>query len=279
MALVQMNFESQYLGNNHQTTIILPDKPRGKTPAQFYSSGEKYKVLWLLHGGFGDHSDWLRKTKIELYACEKDLAIVMPSALNSGYSNWPEFGMGFNMYDYLFDELMPLIYNWYPVSDKREDNFVAGLSMGGGGTMKYALGHPELFAGAAVLSMAPGNVREQIEALDSAPADDVRAKRLRRAIEDAGSVEAYLASSENIWDRFKQLAGCGKLPKLYFATGTEDFLYPAYTKFKAYAQEIGLDATFEEGPGGHEWRFWDTYIQKALAFFGLERTDEAGNPF
>ena len=49
MALVQMNFESRYLNNNHEISIILPDMPRDKTPAEFYGSGRKYKVLWLLH--------------------------------------------------------------------------------------------------------------------------------------------------------------------------------------------------------------------------------------
>ena len=60
--------------------------------------------------------------------------------------------------------------------------------------------------------------------------------------------------------------------------GTEDHLFQRYATFKEYAKEINLEATFEEGPGKHEWRFWDTYIQKALVFFGL--TDQgAGNEF
>ena len=53
MALVQMNFESEYLQSNHEISVILPDKPRSLTPAQFYGSGKKYPVVWLLHGTFG----------------------------------------------------------------------------------------------------------------------------------------------------------------------------------------------------------------------------------
>ena len=158
MALVTFEFESQYLGNNHTVGVILPDKPRNLTPQEFYGSGKKYKVLWLLHGTFGDYSDWIRKSMIELYACERDLIVVMPSAMNSNYANWPSFGMGFQMYDYIFEELMPLIYNWFPASDKREDNFVAGLSMGGRGTCVLALNHPEKFAGACVLSAVPSDL-------------------------------------------------------------------------------------------------------------------------
>ena len=77
MSLLKINFESQYLSNNHQVYVILPDKPRNMTPEAFYRSGEKYKVLWLLHGTFGDQTDWVRKSNIELYAEEKKLAVAV----------------------------------------------------------------------------------------------------------------------------------------------------------------------------------------------------------
>ena len=273
MALVTINFESQYLGNNHEVGIILPDKPRGKTPAEFYGSGEKYKVLWLLHGTYGDYSDWIRKSMIELYACEKDLIVVMPSGLNADYINWPGFATGFNMYDYLFEELMPLIYGWFPASDKREDNFIAGLSMGSFGACLYAVNHCEKFAAAAMLSGAPSDPRET-------DFDDPNLRlRTKNAIANEGGKEAYIASLRNTWDVIDKKAKTGELPKLYFCIGEDDFLYEGFVKFRAHAEEIGLDATFETEPGyKHEWRFWDKYIQKALTFFGLDQTD-AGNPF
>lgn len=287
MALVQMNFESKYLGNNHEITVILPDMPRNVTPAEFYGSGKKYKVLFLLHGTFGDHSDWVRKSNIELYACEKDLIVVMPSAMNSAYENWPNFTTGYQMWDYLTEELMPLIYHWFPASDKREDNFVAGLSMGGRGTMKLAIGHPEKFAAAAILSSCPQNLHEnplvkELEGADmnaiyakiqSVQAEGGKALAQMRTLNDiarCGGVEGYLASNENTWDHIRPLAGSGKLPRLYFAMGTEDGGYAGYLRFQEYAREIGLDATFEEGPGRHEWRVWERFIQRALTFFGLD---------
>ena len=124
MSLITMNFESQYLQGNTEISIVLPDRPRDREAKAFYNSGRKYKVLWLLHGTFGDHSDWVRKSSIELYACEKDLIAVMPSALNSDYANWDGFMIGYSMNDYLTEELMPLIHNWFPASDQREDNFI-----------------------------------------------------------------------------------------------------------------------------------------------------------
>ena len=82
MSLMTFNFQSSCLSGNTEITVILPDKPWKESPAEFYGSGKKYKVLWLLHGTFGDHTDWLRKSNIELYACEKDLIVVCPNGMN-----------------------------------------------------------------------------------------------------------------------------------------------------------------------------------------------------
>lgn len=272
MALLTLNFESQFLMNNHEVGVILPDVPRNMAVKDFYSSGKKYKVLWLLHGTFGDYTDWIRKSNIELYACERDLIVVMPSALNSNYANWPNFGIGYNMFDYLTEELMPLVYNWLPVSDKREDNYIAGLSMGGWGTSQYVVTMPERFAGAAILSAAPYNVHRLKE--DGTPKGELRQQKM---IENAGGLEGFLKSPENTWDKFPEVID--KLPPLYFAIGTKDHIYPHFVLFRKYAESIGLRATFEEYEGyRHEWRFWELMIPKMLDFFNIKGGD-AENPY
>ncbi len=277
MSVLTMNFESDYLKSNHEISVILPNKPRGITAENYYPQNKKLKVLWLLHGTYGDHSDWLRRTNIELYACEKDLAVVMPSALNSNYSNWDKAMLGFGMYDYLVKELMPMVYNWLPISDKREDNFIAGLSMGGRGTIKYAVNFPEKFAAAAVLSAAPENYDELTE--EYLHSDDMFAARLLSMVENAGGLDIFKNSNENVWKIMDTLAGTGKLPKLLFACGTADtMIYNKLMIFKKHAEEIELDAEFWELEGyRHEWRFWDLAIQHALEFFGLE--DTGASPF
>lgn len=270
MALLKINFESQYLANNHQVYIILPDKPREATPEEFYRSGEKYKVLWLLHGTFGDQTDWIRKSSIELYAEEKNLAVVMPPALNSNYSNWDDTMMGFKMFDYLTEELMPMVYGWLPVSDRREDNFIAGLSMGGRGTIKYAVNHPERFAAAAVLSAAPLNL-DDMSAHNPCGLLDTEDPRMKNTLRNAGGLEAFRQSNENVWATIDRLAPSGTLPRLMFACGEDDTLiYERYLIFQRHCEEIGLQAHWFSRPGyAHEWRFWDLSIQEALAFFGL----------
>lgn len=270
MALITLNFESKYLGNNHNVGIILPDRPFEANPREFYESGIKYKVLWLLHGTFGDYSDWIRKSMIELYATEKNLIVVMPSALNSVYENWPNFGTGFHMWDYFFEELMPLVYNWLPASDKKEDNYIAGLSMGGRGTMKYVCAHPEKFKAAAILSSCPRNLEVALK--NPLPFNQ---SRMKNDIERCGSVEQFLDSAENTWEHIKSLVDHPETPSLYFCCGGDDSTIKDFLEFKDYATQIGLQANFEIEPGyEHEWRFWDLYIQKALAFFELGKDEK-----
>ena len=270
MALLKINFESQYLNNNHEVYIVLPNKPPKETPAEFYRSGKKYKVLWLLHGTFGDQTDWIRRTNIELYAEEKNLAVVMPPALNSNYSNWDDTMLGFRMYDYLTEELMPLVYGWLPVSDKREDNFIAGLSMGGRGTIKYAVNHPDRFAAAAVLSAAPVDF-EDLRPGHPFALMDTESPRMQNVLRNAGGLEAFKASEENVWAIIDRLAPTGKLPRLMFACGEDDqLIYGNLQAFRKHCEAIGLDAHWFTLPGyAHEWRFWDLAIQEALKFFGV----------
>ena len=274
MALMQFNFPSEYLQGNTNISMILPDKPWKADPRRFYGSGKKYRVLWLLHGTFGDHTDWIRRSNIELYACERDLAVVMPDAMNSNYANWEKFSLGFNMYDYLTEELMPMVHSWFPVSEKREDNFIAGLSMGARGSCVYALNHPELFAGAAMLSQVPRDLE-----WDRKENPDFY-RRTQGCIDNRGGLEAYLASYENTWRVLDEALAKGvELPKLYFACGKQDHLYNGFVHFREHAQKAGLKAKFEEIDGyRHEWRFWDLTIQKALDYFGIE-ADGSGNPY
>lgn len=278
MSLLTYEYESQYLSVNTQITVILPDKPREMTPVRFYQCNRKYKALWLLHGTFGDHTDWIRKTNIELYAAERNLAVIMPSASNSNYSNWNHYMLGYSMYDYLIKELMPLIYGWFPVSDKRIDNFIAGLSMGGRGAVKYAVNYPEKFAGAAILSAVPVNFDEFCPGHDN-PFLNPEDFRMKNTLKNSGGLNSYIHSEENVWAILDKLAPSGTLPKLFFACGENDaLLYSRFLSFQEHCRSICLEAEWFSLPGySHEWRFWDLSIQKALDFFSLQK--DGGNPF
>ena len=263
MALMHLNYASKYLAGNTDVNVILPDLPREQSPGEFYTSGKRYPVLWLLHGTYGDYTDWIRKTNIELYAAEKELIVVMPSALNSDYANWPDFALGYDGYSFLTEELMPLVYGWLPASPLRQDNFIAGLSMGGRGACGYAFHHPEKFAAAYIMSACPQDMR-------NVNLNSVWAHRDQNRLKNTGGLEGWLQSPQNLWDMVPSLAERrDQLPKLYFACGTSDALmYQNFLEFERYAKQCNFPAEFIEKKGySHEWRFWELCIQDAVEKF------------
>lgn len=285
MALVHLNFNSKYLSGSTDVNIILPDCARPADPGDFYGSGKKYPVLWLLHGTFGDYSDWLRKTNVELYAGEKNLIVVMPSAQNTDYANWPGFGTGYQVFDYLTEELMPLVYGWFPASRRREDSFIAGLSMGGRGAIAYAWAHPEKFSVLYSMSCVPQDMRPAAAELESGepapnPWAQLDRERNRARLQNAGGLAGYLASPQNTWDKAREIAKRTDMPKMIFSCGTADFvMYRHFRAFRAYAGQIGLDAEFREVDGyNHEWRFWELEIQRVIETC-LPGDEKAGNAF
>ncbi len=290
MALVTLDFESEFMGSNQNVNIILPDKPRNKSCVSFYGNHEKYKVLWLLHGTFGGYSDWIRKSNIETYACERNLVVVMPGIGNADYEDWPTFTLGLNAEKYITEELMPLVHNWFPCSSKREDNFIAGLSMGGKGTFHLALKYPQLFSKAAVLSYLPSDIdkeKQKLENLYNKSLDEVIScedimhsqQRLYNCMHNMGSVDAYLDSYYNLRRKLKE-ADQKELPKFLFACGTDDVIFKDEIKpFQSFLKEIGMNVKWTLGPGNHEWRVWERDIQIALDFFDEGLKDVKGNAF
>lgn len=279
MSLVTLDFESQYLHMNTKIGVILPNLPHGTNPKTFYANGKKYRVLWLLHGTYGDYSDWIRKSKIELYACKHNLIVVMPSGLNSNYINWPKFGQGYEMEDHLIHELMPLVTSWFPASDKREDNFIAGLSMGGNGSLIYALNHPEKFSKAAILSSSARDYSKEFLALER----EKGKYRFENMVEMMGGEEKFLSSKVNVRRTIEERMREGKekeLPKLFFAYGDKDHGYAGFLSFLEFAKRQRFPLTYEVIPGyRHEWRFWDLAIQDALYFFGIGEATERCDGF
>lgn len=289
MAQFSLEFFSKSLMVQTQVSVLMPSVGPADDPEAFYASGRRYKVLWLLHGASGDYTDWIRYTNITRYAENRDLIVVLPSVLNSDYSNYVTFADGFNVSDYFFHELMPMIHHWFPASDKREDNFIAGMSMGGNGTLIFGLSHPERFGGMAVLSSTAREV-EYLRPLARMTSEEFRhaakdpllcpgpngtGMRLKEINQVAKypTVQDFLDSPENVWDRLPEAAARGDLPPMYVCCGTEDQnVYPRYLRFRQYLEKLGINATFEEYPGyRHEYPLWDQAIQKAMDFFGLEK--------
>ena len=263
MAVIGMSIRSRYLNGKTSISVILPDISDEVDPQRFYSGNRKYKVLFLLHGTEGDHSDFIRQTAIERYAQERNMAVVMPSCLNSDYMDWPSFGIGLGVRKYITEELVPLVHSWLPVSSRREDNYIAGISMGGRGALSIAMEYPELFSAVASLSGPP----LCLPRLEESQAYRAFPERYRNLIALSGGYDAFLASSFDAWGQIDRLAEKGALPRMMLAIGKDDPYLDDYMLFKGHAGEKGYQIVFVETPGyGHEWSYWDLQLPLVLDF-------------
>ena len=254
MAFLQCDFFSEVLGLSCSMNVILPQQTIGQTGIGNRQSGEKHPTLYLLHGQSDDHTIWMRRTSIERYVTHLGLAVVMPAVHRSFYT---DMEAGYRYFTFVSEELPAIARSFFPLSDKREDNFAAGLSMGGYGAFKLALSCPDQFAAAASLSGAVDICRMKS---DENPE--------HRNI--FGSLDKLVGGKNDLVHLAKNVAASqGPKPMLYQCVGTEDFLYENNIHFRDTIQELGLDLTYEEGPGSHEWGYWDQMIQKVLEWLPL----------
>lgn len=217
----------------------------------------QHPVLYLLHGLSDDHTIWLRRTSIERYAAAKGLAVVMPAVARSLYQDMVS---GPRYWTFINEELPRLVQQFFPVSKRREDTFVAGLSMGGYGAFRLALAQPQRFAAAASFSGV----------LDLAGRHETG---LLSPAEQAGIFgrEATLRDSEaDLFFLARRLAASGKpVPKLYQYCGDQDFLWQDNLKFRRLARRLKLPVTWRQDGGSHTWLYWDQQIQSVLNWLPL----------
>lgn len=262
MAFFQCNIYSEALqqGTNVNVILPLPDSANLFFGAEtrLPTKGQKYQTLWLLHGGTADYSDWCRFSRIEGYAQEKQLAVVMPNLGDSYYCNVPHVG---RFYDYYTSELPTLMRAIYPLAEDRENNFIGGLSMGGFGAFQAALRNPQNYAAAFSLSGGLNFKDQEIDHIELTQWDhDVRAAIFG---EDGRYYDPHAHHMPTMVD---DLVASGQpQPRFYSACGTEDdIVYAPNLRVTKYMQESGLDVFYEEGPGIHNWDFWDPYLKRAL---------------
>ena len=261
MAILQFKIKSEELDSKTDVIVILPTKTveemRKLPDYGFYRQGKCYQVLYLYHGTTGDCWDWLRFSRIEKYAQDHCLAIVMPTVYNSNFHDIPD---SYPWYRYAAKEL-PRIISWtFPISNRREDTFIAGLSMGGSGAFKIAMENPEQYGAVASLSGA-FQLAQWIEQERKAPWAAAY-----------GPDEKLLGTMEDpYWQAAQIVAQKIDHPKLYLCCGTEDpICYDSNRQFHAHLQKIGFEHTYHEQPGGHDWDFWDSEIQLVLNWLPLK---------
>ena len=259
MALLQVSYLSKALFRTVPLYVILPsDKIDYRTFGYANDRDKKFKTLYLLHGLLGDCSDWVNGTRIRRWAEEKNLAVVMPSGDNAFYIDYP--GTKNNYSDFIGKELVEVTRNMFPLSDKREDTYIAGLSMGGYGALRNGIVYSDTFSHVAGLSSAA-------HLFDGKEHDAMLMDE--KAI--FGDMEKASKTDLNPTVAFDNLLKEKRpAPKFYISCGTEDGLFDANVDFKNYLVGKGADVTWDEEKRGHDWDFWDSQIKKVLDWLPLE---------
>lgn len=271
MARFTCNFISYTLLRTVDITVVVPSATipesmgmnpqfmRGVAPDGFgggdgpksgsrYQRLPKFPVLYLLHGMGNNHATWTGYTNVEMYAEERNIAVVMISAENKSYVDHES---GDRFFTFIEEELPDFVKGMFPISDRPEDTFIAGLSMGGYGTLVHALTHPEKYA---ALGSFSGAVELNPSSLSGG------------ALTEVSDAHKPMKLAEKLHREGRAF------PAMYVACGADDFLIGANRAFVERFKEMGADIVWDEVPGyGHEWRFWDLEVEKFLDW--LPRTD------
>ena len=252
MALIQFTYVSNVLLRSVPVQVILPaDK---LSPEGEYLPLKKYKTLYLLNGLWGSHVDWVSGTRIQRWAEERDLAVVMPAGENSFYLDRPGFHTDYGKW--IGQELVQITRRMFPLSDKREDTFIGGLSMGGFGAMRNGLCYNETFS--RIVSLSPA-----LHLFDGEP----------------GPVAGLLGKPDEKWEeivnsdvnpRWLLENLKGEKPGVYLACGKQDELLPGSQLFRRLLTENGYELCYTEDEGKHDWDYWDRHIKLALDWLPLD---------
>jgi len=263
MALVQATYFSKALARNVTITAVIPAS-KMVFPGTPLPEKKPFKTLYLLHGILGNHADWITGSRIRMLAEENNLAVIMPSGENSFYVDDEARGNMFG--EFIGVDLVEATREIFRLSDKREDTFIAGLSMGGYGAIRNGLKYCDTFSHVAGLSSALVTYRAP-EATEDAPFRFGKRSYFEAIFGDLDKLRESDKDPEGV---LKIIKAQGKpVPKMYMACGTEDSLVDVNRRYRDFLISEGVDLKYEEGPGAHDWKFWDTYIEKVIQWLPL----------
>ena len=256
MAILEVTYMSVALNRNTTFHVVLP-ADRMNPACTEYLPAKPMRTLYLLHGLQDNSEGWLTSTRIKRWATLMDMAVVMPQGDNSYYVDRPEAKANYGVF--IGEELVEMTRRMFPLSHRREDTFIGGLSMGGFGAVRNGLKYYETFGRIIGLSSALYVFEKPEEFFDG-----TFGKARFGAYEEAVLTDKNPRVAAGNLLALKEKDAATPLPKVYLACGDEDFLVESNRSFKDFLKENGFDCTYVEGPGTHSWDFWDTYIKKAL---------------
>lgn len=255
MAFFELRYYSKALRIDVTVNVILPEIE--KQDEGIGNLTDTYKTVWLLHGLNGNQNSWIKNTAIERYARTRNLAVVMPCVDRSWYT---DTAYGAKYFTFVTDELPCVCRSYFRgMSDKREDNLVIGLSMGGYGALKCALTYPERYGFVGSLSGAL----------------DITRKGKPYNLEEWRSIFGFELKSaselENTPHDILHLTRKNKknalpFPKIYLWCGTEDTLITINRFYRDLLTELEIPHLYEESKGTHSWKYWDEKVVTALDY-------------
>lgn len=256
MAYFEGTFWSDVLEMDTDICAVIPD--------DCLRTGRRAKVLYLLHGYGGNCRAWMRSSNIEQIAGRYGLAVIMPEV---GYSYYQDMVFGKKYFTYLVDELPKFAANLFPISEKAEDQYISGSSMGGFGALKCILARPGQYAAGAGLCAVP----DIHWALDPVlfNYDPVKGKYdgyEQRLAEASGiyGVPPKIMPDQDLYALAKETEKSGYRPKIISVCGKQDKLFPENERLASYLEKLDLDFTFRAIDGYHDADFSQRGLELAL---------------
>lgn len=264
MASGSMRFFSQCRGGQTRFNYVIPNDLMDEMKVGNPNYNRPMKTLYLLHGFSGNESDWQFNGVAEDIAFRYNLAVIMPDGENSFYLD--RASSSGKVCTYVGQELVDFTRRTFGLSDRREDTYIGGLSMGGFGAIHTSLTFPETFEGCIALSSAL-IIHELKDMQEGAPNMLANMAYYREIFGDLQQAAETDANPEVLYCRIQE--NNGRIPRMFQAVGTEDFLYTNNTQFRDFVlahRRPEDDYKYVEGPGIHDWNFWNQYIFQALDY-------------
>lgn len=270
--------DAQHTGKVYETRTVTSSLLKREVkyavylPHDYESSSRSYPVVYLLHGYTDDHTGWLQFGEVNRYA-DKAIAegtippmiIVMPDADSSWYINAYDGKESYE--DFFIREFMPSIEKTYRIKTEKKYRGIAGLSMGGYGTLMYALKHPELFAAAAPLSAAVFDD----EALTSMPDNNYErtfGQLYGRGLKDKTRLNDAWYQNSALKIVEKKTTEELRRVRYWIDCGDDDFLTKGNCLLHIALSAKNVPHEYRVRDGGHSWTYWRTGITDALKFIG-----------
>jgi len=257
-----LSIQSAILGHSVNYAVYLP--------YDYYTSTRAYPVVYLLHGYGDDETGWVQFGEIQALAdaaiAAREIApmiIVMPDGKKTWYIN--NYDGSCNYEDFFFKEFIPAIESSFRIRAEKRFRGIAGLSMGGYGSLVYSFRHPEMFAACAAFSTG---IRTD---------DEVLAEKQEDWDKVSGPVFGPgLKGDERLNDHYRKysvldMAATLDKDKLssvryYLDCGDDDFLTQgnSFLHITLVQRDIAHENRMRDG--GHHWSYWRSGITDALAF-------------